>query len=126
MSILNAVEIKITDKEITIIRVPKDRENTFCTGIKEIYPLSENVKINIDRKNKGLYRCIKGFSLERCDDDGFTIEEEYETVEQGSVWHMSDDEDYRFLGGEIRLESDDLSWIEIDKERLEEYFEIVI
>ncbi|GCD13180.1 hypothetical protein [Clostridium tagluense] len=126
MGRLIVTEIKITDKEIIIIRVLESEENTFTTGVKEIYPLSENVKINIERNDKGLYRCIKGFSLEKCDDNGFTIEEEYETVEQGSIWHIPEDENYRFISGEIRLESDDLSWVEITKEHLEEYFEIVI
>ena len=73
-----------------------------------------------------MYKCIKGFSLEKCDDDGFTIEGEYETVEEGSIWNIPKDEGYRFIGGEIRLESDNLSWIEIAKEHLEKCFEEVI
>lgn len=46
-----------------------------------------------------MYKCVKGFSLEICDDDG---------------------------GGEVRLENNDGYWLEISKETLEESFEPVI
>lgn len=69
-----------------------------------------------------MYKCIKGFSLEKCDDNGFTIEGEYEDIEKDSLWHIPKDEDYRFLGGEIRLENDESAWIEIAKESLEKCF----
>lgn len=68
------------------------------------------------------YKCIKGFSLEKCDDDGFTIPGEYYVVEEGQLWIMPEDESYRFIGGEIRLENEDGAWLEIDKETLEEHF----
>ena len=69
-----------------------------------------------------MYKCIKGFSIEKCNDDGFTIEGEYETVEEGSIWHIPEDKNYRFLGGEIRLESDDLDWVELSKESIKKCF----
>lgn len=69
------------------------------------------------------YKCIKGFSLEKCDDDGFTIPGEYYVVEEGELWITPEDESYRFIGGEIRLENEDGAWLEIDKETLEEHFE---
>ena len=73
-----------------------------------------------------MYKCIKGFSLEKRDDNGFTTEGEYLEVEKDSVWHIPVDEDYRFLGGEIRLENDELAWIELPKESLDKCFEEVI
>lgn len=72
-----------------------------------------------------MYKCIKGFSLEKCDGDGFTIENDYTTIEEGSIWHLPEDENYRLIGGEIRLENDEYGWIEISKETLEEHFKIV-
>lgn len=72
------------------------------------------------------YKCIYGFSLEMCDDDGFTIQGEYITVEEGSLWRIPEDKDYRFIGGEIRLEcikADEVGWIEIPKDMFETYFE---
>jgi hypothetical protein len=69
-----------------------------------------------------VYKCIKGFSLDRCDDDGFTIEGEYEVVEEGSVWNIPADAEYRLVGGEVRLEDEESRWIEICKETLKEHF----
>ncbi|HCL4447148.1 TPA: hypothetical protein N2D16_002753 [Clostridium botulinum] len=68
------------------------------------------------------YQCIKGFSVEKCDDDGFTIENEHVIIEEGSIWNIPEDKDYRLIGGEIRLESDDFGWIEMSKETLVEFF----
>lgn len=72
-----------------------------------------------------MYKCIKGFSLEKCGENGETLEGEYLPVEEGTVWCVPEDEDYRFIGGEIRLENDDLGWLEISKEMLEEHFKKV-
>ena len=69
------------------------------------------------------YKCIKGFSIEQCDDDGSLIEGEYSTIEEGSIWFVPEDEDYRFIGGEVRLENEDGTWIEIDRDTLREHFE---
>ncbi|MDU6037798.1 MAG: hypothetical protein E6Y83_05595 [Clostridium butyricum] len=68
------------------------------------------------------YKCIKGFNIPLCDDNGFTIENEYTDVEEGLIWNVPEDKDYRFIGGEVRLESYE-GWIEITKEDLKEHFE---
>lgn len=70
-----------------------------------------------------MYKCIKGFSLEKCDDNGSTIDGEYTTVEEGSIWHIPEDAKYRFIGGDVRLENDESEWIEISEETLEEHFQ---
>jgi hypothetical protein len=49
---LDVIEIKITSKEITFIRIPKGKEGTFCTGVSETYSLSEQVKIIDEREKK--------------------------------------------------------------------------
>ena len=72
-----------------------------------------------------MYKCTKGFGLDSVDDDGFTIENKYFDIPEDSVWNTPEDADYRFIGGEIRLESDDLGWIEIDKTTLENNFEAI-
>jgi len=69
-----------------------------------------------------MFECIKGFSLEKRDDDGFTLDNEYLIVEEGTVWHLPDNENYRFIGGEVRLESDVNGWIEMSNETLAEHF----
>lgn len=79
-----------------------------------------NCKIEND-----MYKCIKGFCLEICDDDGFTIDGEYTSVEKGSLWVLPEDENYRLIGGEVRLESNEFGWLEISKETLEENFELI-
>ena len=73
-----------------------------------------------------MYKCIKGFSIDVCDGDGFTIENEYINVDEGTIWDVPEDKDYRLIGGEVRLENDNLGWIEISKEHLEEYFMEII
>lgn len=72
-----------------------------------------------------MYKCIEEFSLRTVDDDGSIIENEYIDVSKGSIWNIPEDVGYRFIGGEIRLESDDLGWIEIDKNAFKKYFESV-
>lgn len=72
-----------------------------------------------------MYKCIKGFSLEKCDDDGFTIENKYVDIEKGSNWFIPDNADYRFIGGEVRLENEEGVWIEITTDTLKEHFEYV-
>jgi hypothetical protein len=69
----------------------------------------------------GKYKCIKGFNLPICDDDGFETDN-YEIIEEGTIWHTPEDENYRLIGGEVRLESDDLGWLEMSKETLKQCF----
>ncbi len=70
------------------------------------------------------YKCIKGFSVDKHDDNGFLIENECENIEKGSVWETRD-ADNMMIGGldHIRLENiNDGSWLEIPKEMVDEYF----
>lgn len=69
-----------------------------------------------------MFKCIKGLSFEKCDDNGFTLENEYIDVEEGSEWQLPEDRDYRFNGGEVRLEQEDGTWIEMCKETLKTHF----
>lgn len=61
----------------------------LCQGCE--YPL--NIKCCKEVK----FKCIKGFCLEKCDDNGF-LTDIYLTVEQGSVWIVNNDK-YRFCAG---------------------------
>lgn len=69
------------------------------------------------------YKCLKTFYLEKVNGDGFTLDDEYLTVPEGSIWQLPEEVDYRFLGGEVRLESDVIGWIEITEENFQEFFE---
>lgn len=70
------------------------------------------------------YECVEGFLIEKWDDNGFPIDNEYVEIRKNSLWFTpEEDERYRFIGGDIRLESaNSLQWIEITKEHLERYF----
>ena len=59
MSQLNVIEIKITDTEVEFTRVLEGKENTFCTGISEKYPLYKDVKINIERNSVEVKKALK-------------------------------------------------------------------
>ncbi|HBC97992.1 MAG TPA: hypothetical protein DC034_14520 [Clostridium sp.] len=72
-----------------------------------------------------MYKCTKGFSIEKCDDDGFTIENEYVEIKEGSIWEIPEDDDFRLVGGEIRLEEikeDCVNWLEITENDFKKYF----
>jgi hypothetical protein len=76
-----------------------------------------------------MYRCIKKFSLEKCDENGIILGGEFIVIKEGSVWYLPEEIDHRTIGSEVRLECDELDevgWIEIRKETLEEYFEVVL
>lgn len=69
-----------------------------------------------------MYKCINQLVVEKCDGDGgFT--EEFLKVEIGDTFERSN-EKTRFIDGEIRLDNE-YSWLEIDKETLDYYFEEV-
>lgn len=70
-----------------------------------------------------LLKCIKSFLVDLCDDDGFTIYNEHFEIEKGSIW-TTDGSSYESIN-HIRLENNKLEWLEIPKEYIEEYFEIV-
>lgn len=100
--------------------------NVLSNGEHELIYNNEVVKRNryefrfLDKA----YECIEGFLVEKCDDNGFYIENEYEEIRKGSIWFTpEEDTNYRFVGGEVRLESaNPLQWIEITKEHLGKYF----
>lgn len=73
------------------------------------------------------YRCIKECAFEACDDDGFTIDNEYNYVEPGSVWQESK---CLIAGGPDNVhldrengEPNTMEWCEPLKETLAECFE---
>ena len=47
----------------------------------------------------------------------------YNTIAKDSIWEKIEGANY--IGGEVHLESEDLSWIEITEDTLEGYFERV-
>ena len=72
-----------------------------------------------------MYKCIKGFSLKLYDDNGFIVENEYMNINKGSIWYIPEDEDYRLIDGEVRLENEEMDWIEITKETFKNNFELI-
>lgn len=70
-------------------------------------------------------KCIKDFQVEKCDDNGFTIENQYEFIEKDSVWEVEEDSSNRVIGGEVRLirvENEELVWLEISQDLFKENF----
>lgn len=66
------------------------------------------------------YTCIKELSLPEVGEDGFeTGNQVY--IDEGTVWELQDNK-FSIIGGDVRLESENLSWIEISNEELKEYF----
>lgn len=72
-----------------------------------------------------MYKCVKGFSLELYDGNGFIIENEYIDINKGTIWYIPEDEDYRLIDGEVRLENEEMDWIEITKETFKNNFELI-
>lgn len=68
------------------------------------------------------FRCVKTFSVDKYDDDGFRTEK-LMRVRNGSVWEK-DEEPYRFVGDDdtIRLENEKYGWLEITEETFNEHF----
>lgn len=69
------------------------------------------------------YICIEEFEIPFCDEDG-EITERFSTLKKGSQWNLDPKNTYTLTGAELRLENndDELDWIEISNETLEEYF----
>ena len=69
------------------------------------------------------YVCTKELCLDKCDDDGFFVENEYCFISVGSIFQMSE-EPYRVIGDKdsVRLDSD-TQWLEISAETLAEHFQ---
>lgn len=68
------------------------------------------------------YRCKKDFSVDNYTEDGFELENKYFEVECNSIWELYPD-DFRVIGGEIRLINDYCEWLEISRNQLKELFE---
>jgi hypothetical protein len=68
--------------------------------------------------------CINGFSVGVHDDDGFTVENEDFLVDEFTIWDIEDD-DFRLIGGDVRLTNDSNEWIEIPKKMFKECFETI-
>jgi hypothetical protein len=71
------------------------------------------------------YKCIKGFSVYQSDDDGGLTDDLF-NIEVGTEWEV-DESGFRMVGNldDVRLESENGSWLEITKEHLKEFFERV-
>jgi len=67
------------------------------------------------------YKCIKAYVVPIYDEDGFETEKR-SNIKENTIWHTPEDKNYRFLGGEVRLESDKLGWIEISNDTFKECF----
>lgn len=69
------------------------------------------------------YKCIKGFVVDICDGDGFTVEESGMVIEEGDIWETNE-EAVNVLGTEVHIETEN-SWIELSQEELDKYFEAI-
>lgn len=70
------------------------------------------------------FECIEPFSVEKYDDDGFHIENEYENIEKGEIFECDTESKDRVAGSwkdTLQL-TNDKHWIEITKEHVREYF----
>lgn len=109
-------------KKLSTILEQRNALYKYCGEWFDVY--NDNGKVDISN----IVKCKKGFSIEKCDDNGFTIPNKYYTINEGEVWSIDKDERNKFLGGEIRLTKDikrGFSWMEISKETLEEHFQKV-
>ncbi|HID0768095.1 TPA: hypothetical protein ACXDAZ_002625 [Clostridium botulinum] len=68
-----------------------------------------------------MYRCIKGFFIER----RISGNVEYVVVKEDSIWNSSEDKDRAIDASAIRLKNDNSEWIEMLPEELEEKFELI-
>lgn len=68
------------------------------------------------------YRCIKGFAVDTYDCDGFLIENSARLIEEGEIYTI-DESGSTIIGGEVHLDREDGSWLEVSRDRLKEYFE---
>lgn len=75
------------------------------------------------------YRCKKSFYIYRSDDNGMLTEKQF-TVVKGSRWKEDTECKYRICGGPDTIRLDRIApkkneWLEVTKETLEKYFELV-
>lgn len=75
------------------------------------------------KKNK----CKKSFYVDKYDDDGFLIKNDGMVIEEVKIYELNESE-YMMIGGKdhVHLDAvDDGSWLEITKEHLKKYFELL-
>ena len=70
------------------------------------------------------YKCIEAFVVDNYDADGFIIENSAQVIEEGEIY-MLDESGSTIVGGEVHIDHKNGSWIEITRDRLNEYFEEV-
>lgn len=73
------------------------------------------------------YKCKKSFCVDKYDDDGFMIENAATVIEEGKIYEL-DETGYMIIGGSdhVHLDAvDEGSWLEIEKETLEECFDLL-
>ena len=73
------------------------------------------------------YKCVKEMWIQKCDDDGSEIPDEYGFIAVGSIWERNDRRD--MIGGDVHLDSlndgSDIEWIEMSFEDLKENFVLI-
>jgi hypothetical protein len=65
-----------------------------------------------------VYKCIKKFSVEKCDEYENFLDDEYFVVPVDSEWLL---QEHAFMS-DVRLENDELGWLEIAFEDLKSHF----
>lgn len=70
------------------------------------------------------YRCKKSFAVGKYDGDGFWIPNEDVVIEEGTLYSL-DKSGATIIGGEVHLDGEDGSWLELSRKSLEEFFEEV-
>lgn len=68
------------------------------------------------------YRCKESFCIGKYDDNGFFKENAF-IIKEGEIFELNKST-HRVIGSEVRLDNR-RKWIEISREWLEEYFELV-
>lgn len=72
-----------------------------------------------------IYKCNQEFYLDKYDYDGFSLNKRMKIV-KGSKWKYDNKETFRIIGETIRLYRINVKrgqWLEIDNDKLNEYFE---
>lgn len=75
------------------------------------------------------YKCKKSFYVDKYDDAGFLIENDTIVIEEGKIYELNESE-YMMIGSSDHVhldavDKDDGLWLEITKEHLEKYFELL-
>lgn len=68
-----------------------------------------------------MFQCTEEFVLDKYN-NGFPMENNYATIKKDSKWFALEDEDSKIIGGEVSLEHEDGTLIEISKKNLELHF----